>query len=161
MPAPRHRHPHLGIAGRNPLARTRQPVVSWADFGLTADDLAWHEHAACRDTDPDAFFPERDPDIRANIATARRICQHCPVRRDCLDYALAHPDVEGIWGGLTTRERRQLPAPVQPHRPRTHARDREIARLTRAGLTATEVATRLAISPRTVERARQRLEEVA
>ncbi|MBL1073826.1 WhiB family transcriptional regulator [Nocardia sp. 2] len=64
-------------------------------------DPVWHREALCAETDPDAFFPDRGESTRA----AKRICAQCDVRRQCLDYALAHDHRFGIWGGLTPRER--------------------------------------------------------
>ena len=68
-----------------------------------ADDL-WQERALCAQTDPEAFFPEKGGSTRE----AKRICQGCEVRDECLDYALAHDERFGIWGGLSERERRRL-----------------------------------------------------
>lgn len=156
MPSPRPWNSAQPLRGTT-FGRPRRPVVSWADLGLTADTLAWHDHAHCLDADPDAFFPEHGPDMRANIAAAKRICQDCPVRSDCLAYALANPDVVGIWGGLTDAERRREPRQGRRAKPRPH--DREIVRLSRAGLSAEQIAVRLDISPRTVQRARTRHRE--
>lgn len=64
----------------------------------------WHEQALCAETDPEAFFPEKGGSTR----DAKRICQGCAVRLDCLDYALANDERFGIWGGLSERERRRL-----------------------------------------------------
>jgi WhiB family redox-sensing transcriptional regulator len=50
------------------------------------------------------FFPGRGEPAEP----ARRICASCPVRQPCLDYALSHGIVHGIWGGLTERDRRAL-----------------------------------------------------
>lgn len=62
----------------------------------------WHQSAACADgVDPDLFFPEV-PGLAGNKAKA--VCQACPVREECLDYALRHP-VLGIWGGTTEPQR--------------------------------------------------------
>ncbi|MCV7416030.1 WhiB family transcriptional regulator [Mycolicibacterium litorale] len=68
-----------------------------------ADDL-WQERALCAQTDPEAFFPEKGGSTRE----AKRICMGCEVRDECLDYALAHDERFGIWGGLSERERRRL-----------------------------------------------------
>ncbi|WP_246007305.1 WhiB family transcriptional regulator [Actinomadura pelletieri] len=64
---------------------------------------AWHALAACRGVDPDAFFVR--PSDRAGVAAAKRICAGCPVREECLRYAVADEALEGIWGGMTDRER--------------------------------------------------------
>ncbi len=66
-------------------------------------DITWMADAACRDADLDVFFDTvRNPDT---LADAKRICKRCPVRDDCLDYALATDQTDGIWGGTTDRER--------------------------------------------------------
>jgi WhiB family redox-sensing transcriptional regulator len=132
----------------------RRHAPSWGDFGLTEADLAWHEDAACVGTDPDSFYPEPGPGITEDIAAAKRVCARCPVRAECLAYALAHDEREGIWGGTTAQERRRL---TRPSRARRHPHDVEIARLTRAGKTAREIACVLATTPRTVVRARARI----
>jgi WhiB family redox-sensing transcriptional regulator len=71
---------------------------------LTPEDDLWQEKALCAQTDPEAFFPEKGGSTRE----AKRICQGCEVRDACLDYALAHDERFGIWGGLSERERRRL-----------------------------------------------------
>jgi len=72
----------------------------------TEDDeaLAWQSDALCAQTDPEAFFPEKGGSTRE----AKRICDGCEVRGECLDYALANDERFGIWGGLSERERRKL-----------------------------------------------------
>lgn len=67
-------------------------------------DTDWHHLAACREADPNLFFPERGVDIRPAIA----ICQQCAVRNECLDHALTHREVHGIWGGTSERQRRVM-----------------------------------------------------
>ena len=70
----------------------------------TDDDDQWQERALCAQTDPEAFFPEKGGSTRE----AKRICLGCEVRDACLEYALAHDERFGIWGGLSERERRRL-----------------------------------------------------
>ena len=67
-------------------------------------ELSWQERALCAETDPEAFFPEKGGSTRE----AKRVCLSCEVRSECLDYALAHDERFGIWGGLSERERRRL-----------------------------------------------------
>ena len=64
----------------------------------------WQDRALCAQTDPEAFFPEKGGSTRE----AKRICQGCEVKGECLEYALAHDERFGIWGGLSERERRKL-----------------------------------------------------
>ncbi len=68
------------------------------------NDDTWHERGLCAQTDPEVFFPEKGGSTRE----AKRICSGCEVKAECLDYALAHEERFGIWGGLSERERRRL-----------------------------------------------------
>jgi WhiB family transcriptional regulator, redox-sensing transcriptional regulator len=81
----------LGVPGVR-----REPEVDSA--------LAWQADALCAETDPEAFFPEKGGSTR----DAKRICESCEVRSECLDYALENDERFGIWGGLSERERRKL-----------------------------------------------------
>jgi WhiB family transcriptional regulator, redox-sensing transcriptional regulator len=73
-------------------------------FGEAVEEPDWQERALCAQTDPEAFFPEKGGSTRE----AKRICSGCEVRAECLEYALAHDERFGIWGGLSERERRRL-----------------------------------------------------
>ena len=67
----------------------------------------WWQLAACREADPELFFPvtARGPGA-GEIARAKAVCAACQVRRQCLQYALATHQVDGVWGGTTEDERR-------------------------------------------------------
>jgi len=69
--------------------------------------VAWRDAAACREEDPDLFFPvsSQGPG-RLQEQRAKEVCARCPVSRECLAWALAHEQVAGVWGGLTEEERR-------------------------------------------------------
>ena len=67
-------------------------------------NATWRQHAACRGIDPDVFHPVSDEDAEE----AKAICALCPVRHMCLEHALVNREREGVWGGLTDRERRRL-----------------------------------------------------
>jgi WhiB family transcriptional regulator, redox-sensing transcriptional regulator len=75
-------------------------------------DVSWRVLAACRGDDAAWFFPpphfERKPEKDFREGRAREICGRCPVRAECLDYALAVAEPHGIWGGLNELERRRL-----------------------------------------------------
>jgi WhiB family redox-sensing transcriptional regulator len=75
----------------------------------TTEPRVWRNGAACRDTDPDLFFPvgQTGPAI-AHIESAKHVCTTCAVKRECLEYALMTNQDAGIWGGLTEDERRQI-----------------------------------------------------
>ncbi|MFH8350128.1 WhiB family transcriptional regulator [Streptomyces sp. NPDC018045] len=71
-------------------------------------DTSWHSRGVCHGMDPEdadaVFFPlPRDHEA---ITEAKEMCGLCPVRRDCLNYALENVLKEGVWGGLTEAERR-------------------------------------------------------
>ena len=68
----------------------------------------WWRSAACREMDPELFFPvgARGPGA-GEIDRAKAVCAGCRVRRQCLQYALATHQMHGVWGG-TTEEERQL-----------------------------------------------------
>ena len=65
--------------------------------------------AACKDEDAELFFPISDvgPGAR-QTAQAKAVCARCPVRAECLGYALDSGLDHGIFGGTTADERRRL-----------------------------------------------------
>jgi len=70
----------------------------------------WWRAAACREAEPELFFPiSPTAASNAQVKRAKLICSSCPVRPDCLSYALDHRQEQGIWGGLTEEERRRIP----------------------------------------------------
>ena len=64
----------------------------------------WRQYARCLGVDPELFYPTSDE--YADIAKA--ICMVCPVREPCLEHAITAREKQGVWGGLTERERRRL-----------------------------------------------------
>jgi WhiB family redox-sensing transcriptional regulator len=67
-------------------------------------DRSWRLDAVCAEVDPELFFPEPG----APTSPAKRICAGCPVRVECLDYALAAREAHGVFGGLSAQERLRL-----------------------------------------------------
>lgn len=65
--------------------------------------MTWKDRAACRDAEPELFFPDTRTETEA--ARTRAWCSACPVRTACLEYAMDHGEY-GIWGGLSEQERR-------------------------------------------------------
>ncbi len=74
---------------------------------LASDD--WRRVSACRDTDPDLFFPvgTTGPAVE-QIENAKAVCDSCEAQTECLEYALATNQDSGIWGGTSEEERRKL-----------------------------------------------------
>ena len=64
----------------------------------------WFDDAACRDADTAVFFPTSD----AHADEAKAICAACPVREECLEFALETRQAEGVWGGHTPIERHRV-----------------------------------------------------
>jgi WhiB family redox-sensing transcriptional regulator len=71
--------------------------------------MDWRHHAACRDEDPELFFPigNTGPAL-LQIEEAKSVCRRCPVREECLQFALETGQDAGVWGGLSEDERRAL-----------------------------------------------------
>lgn len=69
----------------------------------------WLDRAACRDVDPEIFFPTGNGVLAERQATrAKVVCRRCPVRPECLRSARHHASGDGVWGGLDADERRAL-----------------------------------------------------
>ena len=88
----------------------RDGTVLLGECRSTADELlslldgpAWHADALCREYPQLSWFHESG----RSAEKAKALCTDCLVRTECRSYALARPTLLGIWGGLTTRERRQ------------------------------------------------------
>lgn len=71
--------------------------------------MEWLRRAACVDEDPELFFPvgTSGPALR-EAAAAKRVCARCPVRRECLAWALSTGQTAGVWGGMSEDERVEL-----------------------------------------------------
>ena len=84
------------------MALTWNRSIDWSE-----DD--WREAAACRDTDPDLFFPvgTTGPAIE-QIEAAKSVCRMCDSQRECLEFALSTNQESGVWGGTSEEERRKL-----------------------------------------------------
>jgi WhiB family redox-sensing transcriptional regulator len=69
----------------------------------------WRDQAMCRGYDPDLFFPagETGPAL-AHAEAAKAVCLGCPVRAECLEFAMVSNQEAGVWGGFTEEERRKL-----------------------------------------------------
>ncbi len=68
------------------------------------------ERSACANADPERWFPPPNTPHR-QVAAAVAVCAGCPVRLECLLFALSHDERYGIWGGFTAEERRSLAKP--------------------------------------------------
>lgn len=69
----------------------------------------------CAESDPDAFFSQEPLEGALIRRTrydyereAKQVCFECPYRARCLQYALKDPDLVGIWGGTTEKDRGRI-----------------------------------------------------
>ncbi len=80
-----------------------------SSLALAIADDTWRDHALCRDTDPELFFPVGTTGMAlVAIEHAKQVCRQCTVSEACLDFALATNQDSGIWGGLSEEERRSI-----------------------------------------------------
>lgn len=141
---------------------------------------AWAKLAGPIFTDTPACYGDKDPDIfwdPESVDAARKVCARCPVRSECLDWALDNKEFEGVWGGTTGDERVLLArsrssreidmaavmkAVTQPGE-RWHLRPVEMriaaSWLWKQGSSPEEIAERLGVTVRTVWRWRKRERE--
>lgn len=68
----------------------------------------WMEYAACKNLDPEIFFPKKGHP--AHTMKAKRVCAVCPVVQCCADYAIRNGFKDGVFGGMSEKERRPLRA---------------------------------------------------
>jgi WhiB family redox-sensing transcriptional regulator len=79
--------------------------------------MDWRHDAACRDKDPELFFPNPTLGlVGLQIEAAKDVCRACPVADECLAFAMRAGLEAGVWGGLSEDERRA-------QRPRRSGRD--------------------------------------
>ncbi|HWS46082.1 MAG TPA: WhiB family transcriptional regulator [Acidimicrobiia bacterium] len=80
-----------------------------ATAGVRTDLDSWETRAACRYDARALFYPQTGESAPARAERehrAKRVCAECPVRVECLDYAVHTAQPLGIWGGTTEAERR-------------------------------------------------------
>lgn len=95
------RHPDRAAAAFDELAEAFRPGT----------DRDWMASARCRESGDDLHFPTAEPGSQAftvQVSAAKQECHACPVRAECLAYALETAEPHGIWGGTTPAERRRL-----------------------------------------------------
>lgn len=64
----------------------------------------WRAQAACREIDIEVFFAVDEDSQRAAVA----VCETCPVRQPCLEYAITSREQYGVWGGVREQDRKRL-----------------------------------------------------
>jgi WhiB family redox-sensing transcriptional regulator len=87
------------------LSQSSTDVAQQSDLG----GKPWRRFALCVGHEPDLWFPTESDDD----AKAVGICQACPVRLDCLGWALESNERYGIWGGVSARRRQRIRAEMR------------------------------------------------
>lgn len=83
-------------AGANPMKQLDIPM---------SKELSWQEHAECQNENPELFTSDKTVVTHRVPPSIRAICNRCLVQHQCLEYAMGHPDMQGVWGGTSSRER--------------------------------------------------------
>jgi WhiB family redox-sensing transcriptional regulator len=117
------------------------------------DQPDWYRDALCAQTDPEAFYPEQGGSTR----DAKRVCLRCPVSDACLQYALDNGEQFGVWGGLSSFERRilkdrQVTRAARPRKDLTSEQEQVAAAMFAAGATRNQVVGELGMSQHAVDR---------
>ena len=102
--------PGPAVSPRNPSYCLEHTVsILASSLALGSADYSWRNEAVCRDTDPELFFPVGTTgQALLQIDKAKEVCDECPVKVKCLDFALETNQDSGIWGGTSEEERRDI-----------------------------------------------------
>ncbi len=98
----------------------------------------WMNDAACKGMPTAMFFPRRGADVRA----AKLVCRGCPVRFECLEYAMDLKIKQGIFGGKSERQRRSV-RPTPTYEEIMAERNRQAYELHQAGFTTEQISRRV------------------
>jgi WhiB family redox-sensing transcriptional regulator len=86
-------------------SQVRWPNVDGAtplQLELIMEMANWIDKKNCTPEDAAVFFSEADTKL------AKEICEDCPVKRECGEFALYYPEPHGVWGGMDEKERKQI-----------------------------------------------------
>lgn len=68
----------------------------------------WMEFALCREVGGDLWHPDEGEGQTYMTNRAKEVCNRCPVKPECLDYAMRNGELLGVWGGTTPAERKRM-----------------------------------------------------
>ena len=88
------------------MFQSRLAREKWDELNEAIDDAK--VRIACRESDPDAWFPDFEKPKGPKYTEPKKLCGKCPVKDLCLEFALVNDEAHGLWGGLTPGERQQL-----------------------------------------------------
>lgn len=95
----------VAIRERAPWAIPDGALTEWHVLAVALEDAGT---VPCRQTDADAWWPDRKNLDAPSTRLAVHGCWRCPAREPCLAYAVAAGEREGVWGGLLPEERREM-----------------------------------------------------
>ncbi len=126
--------------------------MSAPDLGNITRPPEWVAEGLCAQADPELWFPETG----GSTAEAKAVCGRCPVRPECLSFALEHRERFGVWGGVSEPERRRMTRGAGRSSAPVRVPDRRAGLVAQLAtrLTDAEIAARLGCSSRTVLRIR-------
>lgn len=144
-------------------AQTRR-LTTRAALNLSVEDplnsTAWRDQAECRTVDPDLFFPiSTTAEGLRQTEVAKRVCQNCLVRQECLAWAVQTGQPSGIWGGLSEHERDQRFGIPEESMTRCLNRQEWIEEQLAAGRTQAAIARELRVDTRVFRRALKRMRD--
>lgn len=88
------------------FSRSKDQWVLWLELQKAIDEAP--SVTPCTNF-PDLFFGDSAIGAaQADTRMARELCQQCPITNACLTYALEAKEEWGVWGGLSTQERKRL-----------------------------------------------------
>lgn len=106
------KHPLAGCDFRGVLPLIRLTMSHSAHIGNLSErvnvsmgmETTWMATGNCNNHPPAVFFPSDG----VGVEVAKKICATCPVKEQCLEYALEARIDHGVWGGASERQRRRL-----------------------------------------------------
>jgi len=97
------------VTGKIGFFTNNEKQRAWLELAKKVGDVGL-DHIPCAQA-PDLFFPEVDPKLGHPLSymrTAKKACKTCPILLDCAAYAIEFNEDEGIWGGMSPGERKQM-----------------------------------------------------
>lgn len=87
-----------------PVEEIPDPLAEFFERARNAD-RSWMPRGECQGLPTEFWFPDRQVDSASFYEFPRFVCEQCPVRQRCLDYAVETGETEGMWGGMTPEQR--------------------------------------------------------
>lgn len=123
------------------------------NFNLLLSSTPDFPQAVCaKSYDPDLWFPETNAQLKADIKVIKLLCASCPHRIECAQFAIDEDIQEGVWGGLTPRERTALRG-AGPRKRRISNAGERIAVMKANGMTYRQIADVMEMTPNAAQAA--------